>query len=278
MHAVCRQFGGEVVAREAAGALAVIQSLVMIAEDVVDRHIQLPERPAGGEHVVLLRILVDKVARDHEQVGLLRRDAVQLAGKAVCVERGAHVGIGEQRDAERADGLVRMNDIVCLPDVVRLHPTGRKIGDCEQQGREPGVIPPPRLAVQPLQEGKQRVAQQPEQRQMEQADDGVHVAPCQPDHGGGERRGQHGDHPAPAMPAAGQRQRESEAVHTRDKVKKRRKSSQHQTDQDQKPGDHAPAPPFCTRMSSAVSMGYRRSAVPSSGSRCRSTAVMRRLP
>ena len=235
MHAVCRQFGGEVVAREAAGALAVIQALVMIAEDVVDRHIQLPERPAGGEHVVLLRILVDKVACDHEQV-------------------------------------------VCLPDVVRLHPTGRKIGDCEQQGREPGVIPPPRLAVQLLQQGEQRVAQQPEQRQMEQADDGVHIAPRQPDRGGRKQHSQRGDHPAPAAPAAGQRQRESEAVHARDKVKKRRKSSQHQTDQDQKPGDHAPAPPFCMRMSSAVSMGYRRSAVPSSGSRCRSTAVMRRLP
>ena len=67
-------------------------------------------------------------------------------------------------------------------------------------------------------------------------------------------------------------------VHARGKVKKRRKSSQHQTDQDLKSEDHPPAPPFCTRMSSAVSMGYRRSAVPSSGSRCRSTAVMRRLP
>ena len=250
----------------------------MIAEDVVDRHIQLPERPAGGEHVFLLRILVDKVTRDYEQVGLLRRDAVQLAGKAVCVERGAHVGIGEQRDAERADRLVRMNDIVCLPDVVRLHPARRKIGGREQQGREPGIIPPPRLAVQPLQQGEQRVAQQPEQRQMEQADDGVHIAPRQPDRGRRKQHSQRGDHPAPAAPAAGQRQRETEAMHARDKVKQCCAPGQHQTDQDQKPEDHAPAPPFCMRMSSAVSMGYRRSAVPSSGSRCRSTAVMRRLP
>ena len=186
----------------------------MVAEDEIDAigRVQLAQRLGSGLHVRLAGTLVHKVPDHHHHVRVGGGHLLQVLGKTVPVEGGAHVGVSQESDAQAADSFVGLDGVVGLPDVVGLIPAQGQVAHGEQDGHETGVVPAERPSAHLPDHPEHPVPEQPEHHQVQQADGGIHHPPGQPQHGKRHGHQQSAEQPGQPSSVTGQGVGQAEAV------------------------------------------------------------------
>ena len=169
------QFVDQFSAAETAVSRSVI-AFVVVAESEVNAvgRFKGSQCTGGGDHFFAAGSVVDEIAGDNDQIGILFLHGSDMFGKAFAVKGRSDVRIGKQDNPQVADCFFAFYRVGGNPYPVIQIPAGCKRGKAERCGGIAGIIAFKRPFAKTADEGENKIADKPEKNEMQQTDDRVH--------------------------------------------------------------------------------------------------------